>query len=322
MILVGCCGKAGYSLKAYSKLFDILETQEAFYRIVGEKTLVRWREEAAGKLAFSIKAFQGLTHPGSSPTWRRAGSLPEWFDKSRAGLLADTPEVRASWLISVKAAKLLNAIFIVVQLPPSFKPTDDNIRRIREFFGKFKDRGGIGIGIEVRGTSWSEYSDVLRDSLREAEATHIVDPLFQDPVYVHELAYFRLHGRLPSYRYQYTTNELRILAEKVKRYRDSLVLFNNLAMAEDAIRFKNLVRGSKEQIAPPSLEDRLNKIFRGGTKIPLSQLLNKYGYMRVSLDSGEEPTLSELLKESRLDEKNVSSVTKSDLVGILRGVAR
>ena len=71
---VGCCGLAGMSLSRYAEEFEVVELQSTFYRLPKPKTAKRWRESVRSDFEFTMKVFQGVTHPVSSPTWRRAGS--------------------------------------------------------------------------------------------------------------------------------------------------------------------------------------------------------------------------------------------------------
>lgn len=50
--------------------------------------------------------------------------------------------------------------------------------------------------------------------------------------------YFRLHGG-SDYGHEYTNDELRKLSEMTRK--EAYVLFNNIAMHSDALRFKRLV---------------------------------------------------------------------------------
>ena len=70
IVKVGCCGFPISKNKYYDE-FGIVELQTTFYNIPREKTLLKWREEAPEDFEFIVKAFQGITHPMSSPTWRR-----------------------------------------------------------------------------------------------------------------------------------------------------------------------------------------------------------------------------------------------------------
>ncbi len=289
-ILVGCCGKAGLSLNEYSKVLKLMEIQDTFYRIVREETLRKWRKTVGGGFELTMKAFQGLTHPYSSPTWRRAGKIPFSADKNGFGLLKNSREVAESWKATVREAEAVEASYIIVQLPPSFRATESNAKRIAEFFSGVDKP--VPVGVEVRGRGWLEMTDVLGDSMEEAHITHVVDPLVSTPIHVDGPAYFRLHGKLPGYDYQYTTDELKRLAEGAGKNDRAYVLFNNLAMLEDALRFKGITSG--REIRLPGIKSRAREIFsKVGRPIDVLRISRRYGFLRVGVDG--EPTIAELI---------------------------
>ncbi len=293
MIAVGCCGRAGLSLAEYARRFRAMEVQETFYRILGTDTLARWRSILGEGFRLTMKAFQGVSHPTSSPTWRRYRGKPEGKPEGY-GLLRDTREVASSWDHTVAMARAMRAEYVIVQMPPSFGPTDENIRRIAEFFRP--RRGEFGIGLEVRGEGWSSRSGELRGALEAAGVTHVTDPLVWPPVHVEGAAYFRLHGRLPRYDYQYRSEELLRLAEIVKGYRDAYVFFNNLAMAEDASRFMAILEGGDYRLPGP--RERAKMIasrFRG--PMDPRTIVRRFGYLRVGVEG--EPTVGELLRDAK-----------------------
>src|SRR5207245_10598542 len=68
---------------------------------------------------------------------------------------------------------------------------------------------------------------------------HAVDPFEKEPA-TYGLAYFRLHGSPPGktmYRYAYTDADLGRLRAICREYDDVYVMFNNLSMHADALRF-------------------------------------------------------------------------------------
>ena len=133
---------------------------------------------------------------------------------------------------------------------------------------------------------------------------HVVDPFKTLPVYVGKTAYFRLHGlgkRL--YYYQYSDEELKRLFEIVKDYEEKTeevyVLFNNLSMFDDAIRFKHYIeKGSfpslTEAVGLESIRQVLSK-----TRYPASKstLLKKVGWKLVEIEKGKQIRLEEILKK-------------------------
>lgn len=280
-------------LRSYAASFRAMEVQETFYRIVGEGTLRRWRDAVGEGFHFTLKAFQGVSHPHTSPTWRRAGASlrgrPENY-----GLLRDTEEVEWSWRATEAMAGALGAEYIVVQMPASFEPSEGNLRRIADFFAS--RRAGVPVGLEVRGGGWAERSGELADALAEAGVTHVTDPLAWPPVHVEGAAYFRLHGRLPRYDYQYRTEELLRIAEEARRRGSAYVMFNNMAMAEDARRLELILEGRAAPLPGP--EERARELARS-VRLPAEpgEIARRRGYLRVGLEG--EPTVAELLGDRR-----------------------
>lgn len=115
----------------------------------------------------------------------------------------------------------------------------------------------IALAWETRGKSWMDKAARRRlaNLLDKHKTVHVTDPLKHDPVFVTDIAYFRLHG-LPGYnlRYTYTNHELEELYRKLKAYEDEVetvyVFFNNYAMYRDAQRLLSLHRTGKLPASP------------------------------------------------------------------------
>ncbi|NIN51751.1 MAG: DUF72 domain-containing protein, partial [Nitrososphaeria archaeon] len=71
-VKVGCCGFPG-SRKGYFNDFNLVEIQQTFYKMPRLETAQRWRQEAPNEFEFTLKAWQLITHPPTSPTYRKAG---------------------------------------------------------------------------------------------------------------------------------------------------------------------------------------------------------------------------------------------------------
>ena len=244
IVKVGCCGFP-VARSRYYQAFKLVEVQQTFYKIPQLSTLEGWRKEAPEDFEFTVKAWQAVTHPPSSPTWRKAGIRVDPSKADRYGNLKPTPENFEAWEKTLEAAKVLNARIIVVQTPPSFGYSEENLRNALEFFRRAR-RDGVLIAWEPRGT-WHDRPEAVKRVVEEANVIHVVDPLRRDPVAYGEVVYFRLHGlggREVNYRYRYTDEDLRRLAEKIaslpKSVREVYVLFNNVYMFEDAQRFKRI----------------------------------------------------------------------------------
>ncbi|MDR5694214.1 MAG: DUF72 domain-containing protein [Armatimonadota bacterium] len=232
-VLVGCCGFPK-KLSEYATTLPVVEVQQTFYKPPKVETAHRWRRAVPTSFQFTLKAWQLITHPPTSPTYRKAGvSIPS--SKTAAyGFFAPSDEVEEAWQRTKEVAIALNASVVVFQCPTSFTPIREHLANLRAFFRKV-DRGGLRFAWEPRG-EWPE--DLVGGLCRELDLIHCLDPFgperLRTPSYG-EPWYLRLHGR-GGYRYQYTEEELRTLASLV-RGRDAYVMFNNVFMWEDALRF-------------------------------------------------------------------------------------
>lgn len=248
MLHVGCCGWAVRGGKeAYFKVFDLIELQSTFYKLPRVATAERWRNIAPSDFEFTLKAWQVITHSPSSPTWRKAGIKIESELKGRYGFLKPTKENFEAWNKVLEICRALKARICVFQTPPSFGFSAENAGNVREFFSSI-NRDKLLIAWEPRGT-WLKHLNVVKRLCDSLDLIHVVDVFRRGPVSSYPVCYIRLHGigrGEVNYRYKYTEDDLKVLLEKVeglfdKGYREIYVLFNNVFMAEDALRFKQIV---------------------------------------------------------------------------------
>ncbi len=237
---VGCCGLAGLTLSEYAEKFDVIEIQATFYKLPLPTTALRWRRSVPERFEFTMKAFQGITHPISSPTWRRAGGQKPKEKQEFYGHLQLTDENFECWRRTLQIYSLLKATFCVINLPPSFNKTAENVKRLVNFFKKRT----VNIGIEFRHISWIKDSKDTAEALKEVNAVHVVDPFTSKPLVEGNIQYFRLHG-LGSrpYVYTYSDDDLKELRKIVQEQSAAkvYVMFNNTSMRDDAQRFIKLL---------------------------------------------------------------------------------
>ncbi len=226
---VGCCGFPK-ARSRYWERFRAVEVQKTFYQPPRVETLRRWRAEAPPGAVFTLKAWQLVTHPASSPTYRRLSRPVPAGARGRCGLFRPTPEVREAWEVTLGAARALEAEVILLQCPARFTPTAEHLENIRRFFGSV-DRGPFVLAWEPRG-AWPP--ELVARLCAELDLVHALDP-FAGASATPERLYYRLHGK-GGYRYRYTDEDLEELAEGC-RGRDGFVFFNNVAMWDDATRF-------------------------------------------------------------------------------------
>jgi len=231
---VGCCGFT-LAQARYFTSFQCVEVDTSFYNLPKPETLVRWREAAPLGFQFAMKAWQVITHPSASPTYKRT-RLPD-SDRAHCGHFGFNPTIRWAWDETFAVAKALGVFLVLFQSPASFRPTKENLVRLRVFFERAK-RGKFLMGWEPRG-EWD--AELLADLCAELDLVHVVDPLKAAPATRGPIRYYRLHG-LTGYRHRYNSEDLARLqtlcnADRLLTY----CLFNNISMAADAQRFARLI---------------------------------------------------------------------------------
>jgi uncharacterized protein YecE (DUF72 family) len=248
-IKVGCCGWGFFKggLKAYFKKFSLVEVQQSFYRLPMVKTAERWRADAPDGFEFTLKAFQAITHLPTSPTWRRSGIEVTEAIVDKYGWLRPTRENFEAWRRTKEICDALEAKICLIQCPPNFKCTPENIANMRKFLGEI-DRGKVELAWEPRG-DWKEHPDEVKELCDELDLIHVVDLMRREPLSEHPIAYIRLHGLNPreyDYSYKYSTAELELLAKKAKalskKHQEVYLLFNNFFMYDNAVELMNILK--------------------------------------------------------------------------------
>lgn len=232
---VGTCGFA-MGRPEYYAAFPVVEIQQTFYTLPRVSTGVRWRAGAPTGFEFTMKAWQLITHEPSSPTYRRLAKPIPHECKDHYGAFRPTEEVLEAWAGTMAFAAALGASIIVFQCPPSFTPTPEHIANLRRFFTTI-DRTGWHAAWEPRG-DWA--ADTIQGLCRDVDLIHVVDPLKEPPLHG-AIRYYRLHG-VTGYRYVHTDHDLERLTTACAGDLPTYCLFNNLLMAEDAVRFQTLLR--------------------------------------------------------------------------------
>jgi uncharacterized protein YecE (DUF72 family) len=228
-IKIGCCGFP-MAQAEYFRHFDVVEVQTTFYQPPALRTAEKWRSSAPPGFEFTLKAWQLITHEPTSPTYRR---LKEPVDPARYehyGAFRPTEEVLAAWQRTAEFTRASGATLVLFQSPASFRPGVENVANLRRFFSGIR-RGELRLAWEPRG-AWP--AELVARLCRELDLIHCVDPFKNRPLYG-EIQYFRLHG-IGGYNYRYSDAELDQLAQWGNE-KATYLLFNNVWMKEDALRF-------------------------------------------------------------------------------------
>jgi len=225
----------------------MVELQSTFYMLPRQSTVERWRETAPPGFEFVVKAWQAITHPSSSPTWKRVGLALSKAEASRYGYLRPTAENFGAFKRTLDVCDALRARVCLIQCPPSFQAVPENVRNLKQFLTKI-DRHGLTLAWEPRG-NWLVKPKLIRRLCDQPAIVHVVDLLRSDPASSAKFVYSRLHGlgnREVNYAYHYTDNDLNQLAKKLSSIekqgcKEAYILFNNVTMFEDAKRFRKLI---------------------------------------------------------------------------------
>lgn len=220
-------------MTSYVRRFPLVEVQHTFYEPPAEAVLTRWRAEVPTRFEFTMKAWQLVTHDSSSPTYRKVRAQPP---RGEVGSFRTTPAVLAGWRRTLECAQVLRATAVLLQCPKSFRPTVENVARLRDFLSSVDRPAQARLLWEPRGP-WPV--PLLTELCRDLDLVHVVDPMQTETV-TPEQTYYRLHGT-SGMRHVHTDSELRRLRDLVDGRPAPYVLFNNLPRIGDAERFLALL---------------------------------------------------------------------------------
>jgi uncharacterized protein YecE (DUF72 family) len=231
-------------LSYYVEHFDTVELNVTFYRLLKKEAFERWYKETPPHFSFSLKGSRFITH------------------------IKKLKDVELPLLTFFNTtAPLMEKLEVVLwQLPPNFKA---NIKNLEDFIEAIK-LYPVRHVFEFRHKSW-----VSSKVLKLLSAANIAVCMADWPEFINELpltadfVYIRRHGEFGSYATDYSQEQLRNVAKKVKDYlklgKDVYVYFNNdtlgyapkNALELKAILAETLPKSLKEQ--PPAGLKRAEK---------------------------------------------------------------
>ena len=184
---------------------NAVELNSSFYRFPFPSQVKSWASKGA-HLRWAIKVHHSITHlrklsDKALPTWEKFRKL---FDPLE-------PYID----------------FYLFQMPPSFSATKENRDRVRRF--ALATKLGSKFAIEFRHRSW--FNDETVRLCRDLGITVVsIDaPIGTWIASSNSIVYLRLHGRTEWYAHDYTEDELRDLAFKMRELSPEkvYVFFNN-----------------------------------------------------------------------------------------------
>ncbi len=233
-------GMCGFTIgaAAYMKRFRVVEVQQTFYDPPPLETLAKWRAQAPPGFEFTMKAWQVITHAGTSRTYRRMRRSFGERELSEAGGFRVNATTLAAWATTLAAARELRATAILFQCPASFRATPENVEAMRRFVATIERPEGVRLLWEPRGP-WPQ--ELIADTCRELGLLHADDPFIR-PIATPELQYWRLHGNV-SHRARYSDEDLLRIIDWLPADPavEAYVLFNNIPRVHDVRRFLELL---------------------------------------------------------------------------------
>jgi len=190
-------------LEFYAQNFSTVEINMTFYRFPKPETLKGWLEKTPSRFSFTLKANRQITH----------------LKKLRKV----EHEVRYFYIVANSLREKLGCILF--QLPPSLNL---DIPLLEDFLAVLSPE--YKNVIEFRHESW--YADKVYSLLQSHNVIFCIVSSAKVPpelVETAETAYFRFHGLTGGYRYNYSNEELKEWAERIKKTnaKECYVYFNN-----------------------------------------------------------------------------------------------
>jgi len=199
---------------------NAVELNASFYRMPYTSQVKSWRSKG-GTLRWSIKVNRFITH-----YYKLSGRALELWDR----------------FISVFKPMDDIVDFYLLQLPPNFRASRDNVARLADFAKSI----GLGwrLAIEFRHETWFNEATVRLCEDLGATIVSIDSPMATWIARSSDIIYLRLHGRSQWYLYDYSLEELGQLARAIVESKPSRVYVffnNNHYMLENARTMKRLL---------------------------------------------------------------------------------
>jgi uncharacterized protein YecE (DUF72 family) len=228
-------------LSEYFDRFRMVEVQESFFDPPGDRTLLRWRRQAPEGFAFTILAWQLITHPPTYGGYRRIRRSWDRAAGERFGSFQPTEQTRWAWEATERAARILDARAIVFRTPASFTPTRRNRENLERFFASV-ERGPCHLVWEPDGM-WQEPE--TGDLCEECGLILSVDPLVSKPV-PGRAFYFRMREKTRG-RDVYTEDDFSeicgLASDAQEEGGDGFFVWQTPDAARDAMRFQRRCAG-------------------------------------------------------------------------------
>lgn len=220
-------------LKYFSQYFKTAEVNYSFYHLPRPTTYQKWYKETPADFLFALKASRFITH------------------------LKRLKGVKEPWKIFLKNALNLKEKLgpILFQFPPTFKAAEENLKRLEKFLAILRGRTSHGgstslnlrFAFEFRHKTWCD--EKIYNLLKKYKVSWVIADSPRYPkaeIVTADFVYIRMHGSEVLFSSKYTKKELRVLAQKIKKWQrqclDVYCYFNNDASGNAVKNAKQLLK--------------------------------------------------------------------------------
>jgi len=190
-------------LQYYARHFSSVEINMTFYRFPKPEILKGWVEKTPSNFKFTLKANRQITH--------------------RKKIVGVKNDIRYFYILANSLGNKLGCILF--QLPPSVTLDLDLLKNFLSVLSQ--DYKNV---IEFRHQSW--YTEEVYELLKDHKVTlcTVSSPKLPELIVeTSDISYFRFHGKIGWYKYEYSEEELSKWAERIKqtRSKECYIYFNN-----------------------------------------------------------------------------------------------
>lgn len=217
-------------LSFYAENFDTAEVNYSFYHLPRASTYQNWYRQTPERFVFALKASRVITH------------------------IKRLHEVRESWSMFIEGALGLKEKLgpVLMQFPPSFHATPENLERLGDFLEYANSGGTLRLALEFRHPSCFE-APTLTVLKRFGAALVIADSERYPAPEIAATApfmYFRFHGPEAMFASSYSDRALRKWSRHMKAFLDDGVdvyaYFNNDVGGYAVLNARTLIRMLKK----------------------------------------------------------------------------
>lgn len=274
----------GDKLKWYARAFNVVEVNSTFYEIPPIEVVKKWRKRTSSNFEFTIKCHKSITH------------------ENKLELNNQTKQILNK---IIEICKTLESQLLIIQTPPTIKPTQETIEKIEKIIEIAKSNN-IRIVWEPRGNQWktSEARKLIEKLIEKHDIVHCTDLSKEEPVKVKDILYTRLFGKGKHNLYQFTKEEIAKIYKQITkiagRAEKVYVIAHTKKMYIDAARIKKYIETGKTP--SPTRKTGVQAVIEvllEDAKFPTTKkkLIEKQGWKVITWKNGKEIKLKEILEK-------------------------